>query len=83
MENLEDRVVPVRLEQLERKEQGVNSAYKEHPAFQEQWDPLASQEPRALWVQREKRVPQDNRDIPGREVPREAPDQRANVESLV
>lgn len=83
MEKLEDRVVWVHLEVLERKEHGVNLAYKAHLAFPDQWDPLASQEPWALWVQREKRVPLVFRDFRVREEPKEAPDHRANGESLV
>jgi len=81
--NLEDRVVQVHLEVLERKEQGVNSAYKEHLVFQEQWDHLALQEPRAQWVRMEKRVPLVFRDFRAREEHREAPERRANEESLV
>lgn len=83
MENLEDRVVLVRLEVLERKEQGVNSAHKEHLVTPDQWDPLASQGPRALWVQREKQVPPVFRDYLVREEPREAADHPANEENLV
>lgn len=83
MEKVEDRVVLVPQEALARKEQGVNSAHKEHLVTQVQWGPLASQEPRALWVQREKQVPPVFRESLVRGGPREAVDHPANEENLV